>query len=181
MTTETLPACAVETTLLRNTETGVNEEIEVAYLDDVDWSTVSADAIAGLVLQRIREHPDAYGQQDYVTYPDPDEEGSLESTGQIGAFALFGSDPIEWDCGVTACVAGHAAAIVYGRERKKGRHLRGYVRAVARRALGLGYSEAEWAFSADRTLEQVESVLQAIGTGRDVTVRIAELRAEGNG
>ena len=108
--------------------------------------------IAGGVLDRIDRYPETFYQRTWLVVDRNVQRPSVSHFKGV-------YDVETWaDCGTTACVAGHTAAVVAeaGTPYKVGS-----ISTVAEAALGLSHNEAEWLFTASRTrLEVVERLTE---------------------
>ena len=136
--------------------------------------------VAGLVAERIREHPEGHHQGDWIgTY---DEEwGEVDTSfskfsGIEHLEAEFGTtDP--WECDMVACVGGHAAIVAYQHmtDAQRARADREDIEDIATDVLGLPRRDNKWTmelfwiFATERTRGEVLEYLDSMTAGEQET------------
>ena len=111
---------------------------------------------AAEVLRRITEHPETLNQ---ATWMSNDWGRILPSSTDAGEWA---------ECGTTACVAGHAAALLAAQEN---RYVMAFEIARAGAAvLGLGTDAANWLFDSRRQKAEVTTALRWLSEQRTAAV-----------
>ena len=136
--------------------------LPIDFIDDLAYTNLlNVDLLDTAVEWAVKEEekrrqglPSAYLQDRWFTdlsgRPDADDE----------AMVVFWKEHLNGYCGTAYCIAGYVASLV-DPERQEG-----HVAAVARHALGLTEVEADELFSAENSIEDVQSIASRIKLGR---------------
>ena len=131
--------------------------------------------VARLVLERIETFPETYYQGKWFGYRQKD--GSVKSSFKQTRLKVNNLPVLSasaWsDCGSTGCVAGHTSAVavelgLFPPTSKM------HLDDMARKALKLTENQADWLFTANRSLGEVKTALNEIisgSTGREIILR----------